>query len=79
MASNKKKEGTQGNGTVSSLEDHKRAIAEEMMKREVSCGEVITETLKEFNCAIVSVVSVSEDGRIMATPRLKALEGTASK
>jgi hypothetical protein len=56
------------------VEAARQAIAMERQKRAVDCGKELTALLQKFNCEIVAVPMINNEGRIIAQSQIVAKE-----
>jgi hypothetical protein len=52
----------------------RQAITQERQKRAVDCGKELTALLQKFNCEIVAVPMINNEGRIIAQSQIMAKE-----
>lgn len=52
----------------------RQAIAQERQKRAVECGKELNALLQKFNCEIVAVPMINNEGRIIAQSQIVAKE-----
>ena len=56
------------------VEVARQAIAQERQKRAVDCGKELTALLQKFNCEIVAVPMINNEGKIIAQSQIVAKE-----
>lgn len=46
------------------------ALLKEKLDRQMACGHEIEDILKKYNCELIAVPMITDDGRIMAQARI---------